>query len=245
MKFDYLSVNQRKVSLASVQELESQRFTDFMSVLNSLAKIFNLRIMMNWSKVWEYPWLWFNGLISENYKTTHICDLGSELSSMPWYMASLGAHVVLVENDNQYIQTWESIKKSTDWSVDWRIVNGEKLPFADKSFDIVTSFSVIEHLPNKTMAIEEVGRILKPGGIFAISFDICEPSLGMTFPEWNGSALTTSEFEKIIWENPLFTQDIKAINWNFEDSKEFIKWHLQSAPHHNYIVGAAILIRAS
>jgi len=245
MKFDNLSVNQRKVSLASVQELESQRFTDFMSVLNSLAKKFNLRIMTNWSKVWEYPWLWYNGLVSVDHKRTHICDLGSELSSMPWYLASLGAHVVLVENDNQYIQTWESIKKSTSWSVDWRIVNSEQLPFADKSFDIVTSFSVIEHQPNKAMAVEEVWRILRPGGMFAISFDICEPSFGMTFPEWNGSALTIGEFEKIIWENPLFTQDENTIKWNFEGSKEFIEWHLQSASHHNYIVGAAILIRAS
>jgi SAM-dependent methyltransferase len=245
MKLDNSDAKQCMVALASVRELESQRFTDFMNVLNSLAKKFNLRIMTNWSKVWEYPWLWFNGLESVNHKSTHICDLGSELSSIPFYLASLGAQVVIVENDNQYIQTWESIRKSTGWSVDWRIVNSEKLPFADKSFDIVTSFSVIEHQPNKTMAIEEVGRILKPGGIFAISFDICEPSLGMTFPEWNGSALTTGEFEKIIWENPLFIQDKKTINWNFEDSKEFIKWHLQSASHHNYIVGAAILIRAS
>jgi SAM-dependent methyltransferase len=121
------------------------------------------------------------------------------------------------------------------------IVPDERLPFPDRSFDIVTSFSVIEHQTNKTFAINEVARILKPNGMLAISFDICEPEMGMTFPEWNGNALTMKEFENIVWNHPDFDNGDHSPEWNIEDIPEFIQWHLQSAPYHNYVVGAAVL----
>lgn len=216
-----------------------------MKQINSFAEKYNLRTFSNWSKVWEYPWLWFNGLRNIEFKGTHICDLGSEISPIPWYFASLGAHVVLVESDKQYVPIWEKIKKATKWSVDWHIIQDEKLPLRDNSCNLVTSFSVIEHQSNKLLAIQEIARVLKTGGMFAISFDVCETPMGMSFPNWNGSALTTKEFENIIWNNRIFNQEGQSLNWNFEDSTEFIRWHLQAAPHHNYIVGAAILFRSS
>lgn len=38
------------------------------------------------------------------------------------------------------------------------------VPLADGSCDVVTSFFVLEHLPDPTKALEEIVRILKPGG---------------------------------------------------------------------------------
>ena len=40
----------------------------------------------------------------------------------------------------------------------------EKLPFADKTFDIVFSTAVLEHLENYDLALKEMYRILKTGG---------------------------------------------------------------------------------
>ncbi|MEX2605708.1 MAG: methyltransferase domain-containing protein [Kiritimatiellia bacterium] len=40
------------------------------------------------------------------------------------------------------------------------------LPFEDSSFDGVIATEVLEHLPNHSAIIAEVGRILKPGGVF-------------------------------------------------------------------------------
>jgi hypothetical protein len=82
--------------------------------------------------------------------------------------------------------------------------------------------------------------VLKPGGTFGISFDICEPALGMTFPDWNGRALTMAEFESAIWLQPAFGQKT-APDWNREDIEPFLRWHRQTAPHHNYVTGAALL----
>jgi hypothetical protein len=44
-----------------------------------------------------------------------------------------------------------------------------------------------------------------------------------------------------VWNHPAFETGGMRPKWNFEDSAEFIRWHLRSAPHHNYTVGAAIL----
>ena len=82
--------------------------------------------------------------------------------------------------------------------------------------------------------------MLRPGGVFAISFDICEPALGMTFPDWNGRALTMAEFEKFFWRQPAFDRGTPP-EWNTEDIPPFLRWHRQTAPHHNYVTGAAIL----
>ena len=42
--------------------------------------------------------------------------------------------------------------------------NAERLSFADESFDIVYSHGVLHHTPNTQTAIDEVYRVLKPGG---------------------------------------------------------------------------------
>jgi hypothetical protein len=64
----------------------------------------------------------------------------------------------------------------------------------------------------------------------------------MTFPAWNGRALTMAEFERDIWQNPHFLAAEKPA-WNVKDAAAFKAWHLQSAQHHNYITGAAVLVR--
>ncbi len=45
-----------------------------------------------------------------------------------------------------------------------------KLPFADASFDLVTSFDVFPHLPREenSPALDEIYRVLRPGGIVFI-----------------------------------------------------------------------------
>ncbi len=233
------------LSLSSTKELSSTRFRDFMKTLNCFSKRHGLNQYINWSKIWEYPWLWFNGLgCLLSWKDIKLLDIGSELSPMAWFLASLGVHVTLVEVDDQWIPAWENVKMRTKLPVDWYIVDSDRLPFSDNFFDVITSFSVIEHQHDKHLAINEIARCLKPKGMFAMSFDICEPDMDMTFPEWNGKALTMREFEDLVWENPAFDNGGCKPQWNVDDCAEFIKWHLQSALHHNYVVGAAVLRKA-
>jgi ubiquinone/menaquinone biosynthesis C-methylase UbiE len=42
--------------------------------------------------------------------------------------------------------------------------DGLALPFADSSFDVVTSFETIEHLHERAYFLKELNRVLKPAG---------------------------------------------------------------------------------
>ncbi len=44
-----------------------------------------------------------------------------------------------------------------------------QLPFADQSFDCVVSFGVLEHVRSDAASLQEIRRILKPGGLFFVA----------------------------------------------------------------------------
>lgn len=44
-----------------------------------------------------------------------------------------------------------------------------QIPFAAETFDIVISFDVINNLPDDSLAFNEIGRVLKPNGLFVLN----------------------------------------------------------------------------
>lgn len=53
----------------------------------------------------------------------------------------------------------------------WMVMraNGYRLPFRDDSFDCVIASEILEHLHQDDDALDEIARVLKPGGTFAVS----------------------------------------------------------------------------
>lgn len=47
--------------------------------------------------------------------------------------------------------------------------DGERLPFADATFDVVVMSEVIEHLLRPERAVWEIARVLKPGGVWVMT----------------------------------------------------------------------------
>lgn len=54
-------------------------------------------------------------------------------------------------------------------NVDFLVGDATQLPFPDNSFDAVTMFDVLEHIPDDLAAIAEAQRVLRPGGYLLIS----------------------------------------------------------------------------
>lgn len=56
------------------------------------------------------------------------------------------------------------VKGLDDRELDLRTADAERLPFEDRTFDIVWSYGVLHHTPDTEAALAEVHRVLKPGG---------------------------------------------------------------------------------
>jgi ubiquinone/menaquinone biosynthesis C-methylase UbiE len=63
----------------------------------------------------------------------------------------------------------EGLKKTSLKNVTLQEASAETLPFPNESFDVVISNGVFNLIPNKTKALGEVFRVLKPKGRLMIA----------------------------------------------------------------------------
>jgi ubiquinone/menaquinone biosynthesis C-methylase UbiE len=69
-----------------------------------------------------------------------------------------------------------------DSQIDFQIHDIHSLGFADGYFDIVIAHTVLSHVANPQIAIQELRRVVKPGGVVAI-FDGDYASLTFAYPD--------------------------------------------------------------
>jgi SAM-dependent methyltransferase len=55
------------------------------------------------------------------------------------------------------------------------LADGHAIPFRDGTFDVVLSYAVLEHLYHPFVAVQEVARVLRPGGVFVGTVSQGEP----------------------------------------------------------------------
>ncbi|MEO8446316.1 MAG: class I SAM-dependent methyltransferase [bacterium] len=132
----------------------------------------------------------------------------------------------------------EDLKNVRIWHPEVRFVEGllgsnlAELP--DNYFDLVFSVSVVEHIPEEVLpsVFKDAYRILKPGGIFAHSYDVYygqnvkalfdayetagfdwlkqKDTMNVFWEKWlcpDGN-IPSSLFEKVVTENPMFVSEV-------------------------------------
>lgn len=97
---------------------------------------------------------------------------------------------------------------------------------ADNAFDVVISFQVIEHIKDDSLFIQEIYRVLKPGGTALLTTP--NRKLSLTRNPWHIREYTASELEQLA--RIFFVEiDMKGITGNqkvmsyYEENKESVK----------------------
>lgn len=88
---------------------------------------------------------------------------------------------------------------------------GEQLPFRDNSFDVVMSYAVLEHVTDPQRCMNEMHRVLKPGGLLYFQACFMQPLHGYPSHYFN----ITPEGALLLVKNADFTVCSQEVTPNF------------------------------
>lgn len=91
-----------------------------------------------------------------------VLDLGCNNGYGTASLAERAKQVIGVDVSPVAIETARS--EHAAQNIEYQLVDGERLPFDDASFDLVTSFQVIEHVDDVLAYLNEILRVLREGG---------------------------------------------------------------------------------
>lgn len=106
----------------------------------------------------------FSELLPPDITGKQFLDAGCGTGWVSAEAAARGAQVTSMDMGPELLK--EVAKKAKTKTVVGSIL---EMPFADNSFDIVVSTEVIEHVTEPLKAIQEMHRVLKPGGVVVIT----------------------------------------------------------------------------
>jgi SAM-dependent methyltransferase len=129
-----------------------------------------------WSRRWEYVYVaqrlseWLSGSAGSQ----QVVDAGSGFTFFPFYLARAFPELEIhcFDNDPTAGAALRQAAESLGTGPNFCIEDIENLRRPDASVDAVYSVSVIEHTQNPGRVVDEINRVLKPGGIFICTFDI-------------------------------------------------------------------------
>lgn len=146
-----------------------------------------------WSRQWEY--MYMIQAVREHAKSAElILDLGSGVTFLPYLLKDQikGLKIDALDYDSKYPTIFEGLNKNMGPGVTFRLQDLRKsLEYLDNSIDLVYCVSVLEHTDNYPAIVDEVKRVLKPGGIFVLSIDI-------SFDDQKDFMIAIDDAEKLI-----------------------------------------------
>lgn len=96
-------------------------------------------------------------------KDLSLLDVGGSTGIIDNYLAGHFGNVVGIDIDDAAIKhARETHKKG---NLEFMAADALSLPFPDDSFDVVICSQVYEHVPDPARMLDEIFRVLKPGGI--------------------------------------------------------------------------------
>ena len=113
-----------------------------------------------------------------------ILDIGSGIGGPArWIASTFSCHVTGIDLTPAFCRAAELLNEVTGLVEQVRIVEGSALamPFGDGSFDRAYSQNVVMNIADKPGFYREASRVLKPGGLLALSNVAPVPTVRLTF----------------------------------------------------------------
>jgi 2-polyprenyl-6-hydroxyphenyl methylase/3-demethylubiquinone-9 3-methyltransferase len=95
-----------------------------------------------------------------------VLDLGCGGGFMSEALARKGATVIGVDPSEAAIRAAQDHAVKHALEIDYKAGSGESIPLADHCVDCVVCVDVLEHVAELDRVLDEVQRVLKPGGVF-------------------------------------------------------------------------------
>lgn len=169
----------------------------------------------------------WNEMISFNDHNGKILDMACGVGTFLFYGLCNGYDVYGVEPERWKLKYMNMKIDELSYPQDWknRIFNstGEELPFDDNSFDYVVTYQTLEHVQNTEECLNELIRVLKPGGklkIHAPDYNSCfEPHYKVPFlPKMN---ITLAKYYLMLLQKPI--KGLYTLRWTTsEDILKFL-----------------------
>ncbi len=102
--------------------------------------------------------------IAHEFPNGKLLEVGCSMGNDTIQFARLGMNVTGVDITEAAIDLIRKRFALYGLGGDFRVADAEHLPFEDNTFDVCYSFGVLHHTPDTFGAIEELRRVLKPGG---------------------------------------------------------------------------------
>ncbi len=99
-----------------------------------------------------------------------ILDVGSGPGGVSIAFSLAGANVTGIDIERELYEIAKIQAPSYGVNPEFFLYSGDKLPFADNTFDYAVSVSVLEHTTSPEGYLSEILRVLKPGGKCYLAF---------------------------------------------------------------------------
>jgi ubiquinone/menaquinone biosynthesis C-methylase UbiE len=116
----------------------------------------------------DTPWhrMIRESISGENFSGVRALEIGCGRGGFSCWMARTWPEIRLTAADfsDAAVDMGRSFAKSNGLDIEWAVADIQKMPWPDASFDTVFSCETIEHVPDPRAALNELARVLKPGG---------------------------------------------------------------------------------
>ena len=106
----------------------------------------------------------------KDFKGKKVLDVGCGNGYVLSKYAAEGADVFGIDITQAGIDLCNKRFGYSSLTGDFRVADAQSIPFPDDTFDCVCSMGVLHHVPDTQKAVDEIYRVLKPGGRLIVMF---------------------------------------------------------------------------